>query len=65
MKISQTGQFRRDLKRLVKRGKDPAKLKAAIALLFAGKPLPPKYPDHPLIGNWSDDATATSNRTGF
>jgi mRNA interferase YafQ len=47
-----SGQFRRDVKRLKRRGKDTSKLRALILLLLAGAPLPERYRDHPLRGNW-------------
>ena len=46
-------QFRRDVKLAGKRGNDLSKLRAAILLLAAGIPLPPRYHDHPLRGNWA------------
>jgi mRNA interferase YafQ len=46
-------QFRRDLKRAQKRGKDMAKLREIILLLIEGKPLSARYKDHPLGGEWS------------
>jgi mRNA interferase YafQ len=46
-------QFRRDVKRMEKRGKDMGKLKELLALLIAGESLPPRYRDHPLKQNWS------------
>ena len=48
------GQFRRDVKLAEKRGKDMAKLREIILLLVEGTPLPPRYKDHPLVGNWKD-----------
>lgn len=48
------GQFRRDVKLAEKRGKDMAKLREIILLLVEGTPLPPRYKDHPLAGNWKD-----------
>lgn len=45
-------QFRRDVKRAAKRGKDMDKLKGLLSLLIAGEPLPPRYKDHPLKQNW-------------
>ncbi|MFV0533026.1 MAG: type II toxin-antitoxin system YafQ family toxin [Cumulibacter sp.] len=36
-----------------KRGKDLQKLKAAINLLVTEKPLPDRYRDHSLSGNWA------------
>jgi len=37
-----------------KRGKDIAKLRETILLLVEGTPMPPRYKDHPLAGNWKD-----------
>ncbi len=45
-------QFRRDVKLARKRGKDTGKLRELILLLERGAPLPPRYKDHPLRGNW-------------
>jgi len=45
-------RFRRDVKLARKRGKDMAKLRQAIVLLIEGVPLPPRYKDHPLAGDW-------------
>ncbi|MCX6594988.1 MAG: type II toxin-antitoxin system YafQ family toxin [Acidobacteria bacterium] len=45
-------QFKRDVKLAQKRGKDMVKLKALILLLLEGDPLPPRYKDHPLGGEW-------------
>lgn len=53
MRLSQTSQFKKDIKRLQKRGKDLAKIKAVIDLLLAQKPLPEKNRDHQLGGNWA------------
>lgn len=53
MRLSQTNQFKKDIKRALKRGKDLAKLKAVVDLLLAGHPLPPKNLDHPLGGSWA------------
>lgn len=46
-------QFRRDVKLAGKRGNDISKLREAIMLLAAGRPLPERYKDHPLRANWS------------
>jgi len=48
-----SGQFKRDIKRAEKRGKDMDKFKALARLLLAGDPLPPRYHDHPLKGAWA------------
>ena len=52
MRLSQTNQFKKDIKRAQKRGKDLAKLKIIINLLLAEKPLPAKNRDHQLGGKW-------------
>ena len=51
--FSRTSQFKKDVKRAEKRGKDMAKLKAAMELLIDGEPLPPEFMDHPLRGNFA------------
>jgi mRNA interferase YafQ len=53
MRLSQTTQFKKDIKRLQKRGKELTKLKVIIDLLLAGKPIPLKNRDHQLGGNWA------------
>jgi len=45
-------QFEKDVKLAKKRGRDISKLRAAILLLLEGNPLPPRYRDHPLRGEW-------------
>lgn len=52
MRLSQTNQFKKDIRRMRQRGKDLEKVKSAIELLLAGKPLPSRYRDHPLGGDW-------------
>jgi mRNA interferase YafQ len=47
-----SGQFRRDVKRAEKRGKDLRKLRQALGLLISGEELPPSYKDHSLKGDW-------------
>jgi mRNA interferase YafQ len=47
-----SGQFRRDVRRAARRGKDISKLRELILLLVADAPLPERYRDHPLRGNW-------------
>lgn len=46
-------QFRRDVKRAQKRGKDMEKLKAMLQMLLAGQKLPPRFKDHALKNDWS------------
>jgi mRNA interferase YafQ len=45
-------QFRRDVKKAGKRGKDMGKLRELLSLLIAGEPPPSRYRDHPLRQNW-------------
>jgi mRNA interferase YafQ len=45
-------QFRRDVKLAERRGKDISKLRELILLLAEGSPLPDRYRDHPLSGEW-------------
>jgi mRNA interferase YafQ len=56
-KIERTGQFKRDYKRESK-GQYSKVLDLALIdvleLILVGKPLPAKYRDHPLSGDWSD-----------
>jgi len=49
-KVSQTGQFSRDVRRQLKRGNDLNKLREVVKLLAEGVPPPANYRDHPLIG---------------
>jgi mRNA interferase YafQ len=50
--IVRTAQFKRDVKLAERRGKDLSKLRELILLLTEGNPLPPRYKDHPLSGDW-------------
>ena len=47
-----SARFRRDVKLAERRGKDMAKLREVIRLLTEGSPLPPRYRDHSLGGDW-------------
>ncbi|MEX6509095.1 type II toxin-antitoxin system YafQ family toxin [Jiella sp. M17.18] len=47
-----SAQFRRDVKRAERRGKDLAKLREVLILLMQDRALPPRYRDHPLKGDW-------------
>ncbi len=51
--FSRTSQFKKDVKRKDKRGKDMAKLKAMLERLTEGEPLPPEFKDHPLQGDFA------------
>jgi mRNA interferase YafQ len=51
--IRYTGQFKRDTKRMQKRGKDFTRLRALVERLAQGEVLDPKSRDHPLPGGYS------------
>ena len=46
-------RFRRDLRRLKRRGKDLEKLKSVVRLLVEEQTLPERHRDHNLVGDWS------------
>ncbi len=45
--------FEKDVKRMQKRGKDMNKLKHIATTLLHNTPLPHKYRDHALVGNYA------------
>ncbi len=51
--VSRTNQFKRDLKRAEKRGKNLTKLRKVLDLLIDGEPLPRGLNDHPLRGEFA------------
>lgn len=54
LKLDYTNQMKRDLRLAKKRNKDLGKLERIIDLLQAEKPLPEKYQNHKLSGNYND-----------
>lgn len=52
MNLTQTKQFKKDVKTQKKRGKDLDKLIKVVELLIEAPDLPAKYRDHILTGNW-------------
>jgi len=52
--IVRTSQFKRDVKKALRRNKDMDKLKSLIMKLVKGLSLPAKYEDHPLKGDYRD-----------
>ena len=50
--IKFTTRFKKDFKRLEKRGKDMSRLFAVVELLRRGEELPAKYCDHALAGDF-------------
>jgi len=52
--IRRTTQFKRDVKRQIRRGKDVEKLLMVVNELAEGRKLAPHYHDHPLKGIYKD-----------
>ncbi len=50
--IRRTSQFKKDIKRQEKRGKDFKEFKGLVNKIIEGVPLPSKYRDHKLLGNY-------------
>ena len=51
-KLKQSAAFRRELKKIRKRGYKMDSLDYIVTTLLNGQALPPKYRDHALTGNW-------------
>lgn len=49
--VEQTSRFKKELQKIIKRGKSRDKLLAVVKLLAEGNPLPPQYKDHALVGD--------------
>ncbi len=49
--LKETTKFRKDVKRIIRQGKNIRPLADAINILLSGKKLDDKYYDHPLHGN--------------
>ncbi len=53
--VRKTNQFKRDVKKLIKAGKDLEKLLSIIAILLDDQQIiPAEYKDHPLKGEYKD-----------
>lgn len=52
LQIERSNQFKKDVKRALKRGKNPELLKKVIDLLLREEPLPARNRDHKLSGNY-------------
>lgn len=50
--IKYQASFKKDYKRIKKRGYDIRLLEQIIEKLASGQPLAPKHHDHPLTGDW-------------
>ena len=53
--IRRTTQFKRDVKKVLRRGKDIEKLLGVVEILSEGKNLTPEYHDHPLRGKYTNN----------
>ena len=51
--IFQTSQFKKDFKRIKKRGKDLSKLKEVVSAIAKSESLEERHRDHVLSGKWS------------
>ena len=47
-----TNQFERDLRRMQRRGRDTDEIRTTMIALVNEEPLPERYRDHALIGNY-------------
>ena len=52
MKITRTGQFKKDLKRAQRQDRNVDELRVVIEKLFKGEKLEAKHKDHKLSGRW-------------
>lgn len=52
LKASYTTRFKRDLKRVKRRGKDTDKIKAVMSMLIDEEKLEDNYRDHVLVGSY-------------
>lgn len=53
LEIQYENSFKKDYKRMIKRGCNPQHLQNVLSLLVEQKALPTKYHDHTLSGNYS------------
>lgn len=52
LKIQYQSKFKKDYKKIIKRGYNQEDFKTVINILVSGNPLPEKYKDHSLSGNY-------------
>ena len=50
--IRRTSQFKRDVKRMQRQGRDVEKLKGVLEALVEGEPVAAEYRDHVLVGQY-------------
>ena len=65
LQLVHQARFAKDLKVLLKGGKDPEKIKAVISLLAQGKALPTKNRNHKLGGDFQVAGNVILSRIGF
>ncbi|MDY4843595.1 MAG: type II toxin-antitoxin system YafQ family toxin [Prevotella sp.] len=56
-KLQLSGRFKKSYKKCIKRGYDKFLFEEVVSILSRGEPLPAKYMNHPLHGNyegWND-----------
>ncbi len=53
LKIRYSSKFKKDYKLVLKRGYDTKLLEEVLEILVKEDPLPQKYLDHPLVGNYA------------
>lgn len=51
--IRRTTQFKRDVKRMEKRGKSFSELRHVVERIATGEALEPRHRDHPLLGGYA------------
>ncbi len=52
LKIQYHSKFKKDYKKIIKRGYSQEDFKTVLNILVSGQPLPEKYRDHTLSGNY-------------
>ena len=50
--IKRTSQFKKDVKLMLRQGRQLKPLLDVVEMLQKDIPLPPEFKDHPLVGNW-------------
>jgi mRNA interferase YafQ len=50
--VRRTARLKRDIKKLMRGGKDIEKLLRTVEMFAEGQTLPPEYKDHPLTGEY-------------
>lgn len=51
--VRYSAKFKKDYKTIIKRGYNPQLLQDVLSILCSEEPLPPKYKDHKLSGNYT------------